>query len=183
MRIYVPMLLRPWVMDCTHKESVHSGENVTLTLLQRYYLWIGMADSVKWWIRRCYTCQARKSARSTIRWPLVSLPLPRRPGQTVSSDLLGPLPETKNGNVHLILIENIFGRHAEGYAMTKDQKIARGCVSRIVNDYTPRWGCPHTFSSDRGTEFISQVSRAVYETLGAVQKFTSSYHPQNERYG
>ena len=36
----------------------------------------------------------------------------------------------------------------------------------------------YTFLSDRGTEFISQVSRAVYETLGAVKKFTSSYHPQ-----
>ena len=37
---------------------------------------------------------------------------------------------------------------------------------------------PHTFLSDRGTEFISQVSRAVYETLGTVKQFTSSYHPQ-----
>ena len=52
--------------------------------------------------------------------------------------------------------------------MTKDEKAARGCASKIV-DYTLRWGCPHTFLSDRGTEFISQVSRAVYETLGTVQ--------------
>ena len=55
-RTYVPLLLRPWVMDCTHKEAVHLGEKVSLTLLQRYYWWIGMADSVKWWIRRCCTC-------------------------------------------------------------------------------------------------------------------------------
>ena len=114
MRTYVPLLLRPWVMDCAHKESVHLSEKVTLTLLQRYYWRIGMADGVRWWIRRCYTCQARKSARSTIRWPLVSLPLPSRPGQMVSFDLLGPvtvyrlpirlpenrpLPEKNNGNV------------------------------------------------------------------------------------
>lgn len=25
MRTYVPLLLRPWVMDCTHKEAVHLG--------------------------------------------------------------------------------------------------------------------------------------------------------------
>ena len=36
MRTYVPLLLRPWVMDCAHKESVHLGEKGTLTLLQRY---------------------------------------------------------------------------------------------------------------------------------------------------
>ena len=96
----------------------------------------------------------------------------------VSFDLLGPLPETNNGNVYVFLIVDLFSRHAEGYAMTKDEKTARGCASKIVDDYIPRWGCPHTFLSDRGTEFISQVSRAVYETLGTVKKFTSSYHPQ-----
>lgn len=32
--------------------------------------------------------------------------------------------------------------------------------------------------SDRGTEFISQVGRAVNETLAAIESFTSSYHPQ-----
>ena len=67
----------------------------------------------------------------------------------------------------------------EGYAMTKDEKTARGCASNlVVDEYTPRWGCPHTLLSDRGTELISQVSRAVYQTLGAVNNFTSSYHPQ-----
>ena len=137
-----------------------------------------MANSARWWIRRCYTCQARKSARSTIRWSLVSLPLPSRPGQMVSFDLVGPLPETNNGNVYVFLMVDLFGRHAEGYAVTKDEKTARGCASKIVN-YILRWGRPHTFLSDRGTEFISQVSRAVYETFGTVIfKFTSSYHPQ-----
>ena len=61
--------------------------------------------------------------------------------------------------------------------MTKDEKTARGHASKIV-DYIPRRGCPHTFLSDRGTEFIYQVSRAVYETIGTIKKFTSSYHPQ-----
>ena len=150
-RTYVPLLFRPWVMDCTHKGAVHLGEKITLALLQRFYWWIGMADSVKWWIRRCYTCQARKSARSTIRWPLVSLPLPSRPGQMVSFDLLVPLPETKNGNAHVLLVVEVLSRHAEEYTMTKDEKTAKGCASQIVDDYIPRWGCPHTFLSDRGT--------------------------------
>ena len=43
-RTYVPLLLRPWVMDCTHKEAVHLGEKVTLNMLKRYYWWIGMAE-------------------------------------------------------------------------------------------------------------------------------------------
>ena len=61
-------------------------------------------------------------------------------GPMVSFDLLGPLPATKNGNFYVILIVAWFSRHAEGYAMTKDEKAARGCTSKIVDDYIPRWG-------------------------------------------
>ena len=63
LRTYVSLLLGPWVMDCAQKEAVHLGEMVTLELLQIFYWWIGMADSVKWWIRRCHTCQAPKITR------------------------------------------------------------------------------------------------------------------------
>ena len=82
-----------------------------------------------------FTCQARKGARSTVRWPLVSLPLPSRPEQLESFDLKRPLPETNNGDVYVFLIVDIFCRHAEGYAMTKDDKTARGCAAKIVDDY------------------------------------------------
>ena len=36
-RVYVPLMLRAWVMDRTHKEAVHLGEKVTLAMLERYY--------------------------------------------------------------------------------------------------------------------------------------------------
>ena len=68
--------------------------------------------------------------------------------------------------------------------MTKDEKTARGCASKIVDDYMPRWGCPHTFLPDGGTEFISQVSRAVYETFSnseEIYKFLSSLDEWNGR--
>ena len=34
-RVYVPLMVRPWVMDRTHKEAVHLGEKVTLAMLER----------------------------------------------------------------------------------------------------------------------------------------------------
>ena len=106
-RTYVPLLLRPWVMDCAHKEAVHLGEKVTLGQLQRFYWWIGMAEGVKRWIRRCYTCQASKSTRQTVRWPLISLILPSRPGQMVAFDLLAPLPTTAKGNAYVFLVVDL----------------------------------------------------------------------------
>ena len=165
-------------MDCAHKEGVHLGEKVTLSILQRLYWWIGMAESVQWWCRRCYSCQFRKVPRYTKWWPLVSLPLPSRPGQMVSFDYLGPLPKTKHGNEFVFLVVDLFSRHAEGYALKKSEKNAKGFVAIMANKYIPRWGCPHTFLSDRGPEFATGVAKGVYKMLGTVKKFTSSYHPQ-----
>ena len=131
-------------MDCAPKEAVHLGEKVALGLLQHFYWWIGMAESVKWWIRRCYACQARKSTRQTVRWPLISLLVPSRPGQMVSFDCLGPLPVTDNGNEYVFLVVDLFSRHAEAFAITKGEKNT-GCAARLVHHHCPRWGCPHTF--------------------------------------
>ena len=37
-RTYVPLRLRPWVMDRTHKEAVHLGEKVTLCFVAEILL-------------------------------------------------------------------------------------------------------------------------------------------------
>ena len=151
-RVHVPLMLRPWVMDRAHKEAVHHGEKVTLAMLERYYYWVGMVSSVKWWIRRCYACQARNKTRATVRWPLVYLPLSSGPDQMVAFDLLGPLPRTKQGNEHNLLVVDLCSRHAEGYALSVDEKTAQSYAAKLVHDYIPLWDCPHTFLSDRGPE-------------------------------
>ena len=66
-QIYVPMLMRPWLLRGCHADSVcHFGVTRTLQMLQRFYWWVGLDQSVRWWIRRCVFCHARKTSRQTI---------------------------------------------------------------------------------------------------------------------
>jgi len=116
-RIYVPMLMRPWVMQLCHANvSCHFGADRTLRMLERFYWWIGMDICTKWWIRHCLRCQARKSSRQTVRWPILSLPLPSGPGVSVSVDYFGPLPTTPRGNAYILLFTDRFSRRADMYA-------------------------------------------------------------------
>ena len=51
LQIYVPMLMRPWVLRGCHADSVcHCGVTRTLQILQRFYWWVGLDQSVRWWI-------------------------------------------------------------------------------------------------------------------------------------
>ena len=75
-KIFVPMLMRPWVLRVCHADSVcHFGVTRTLQMLQRFYWWVDLDQSVRWWIRRCLLCQARKTSRQTIRWSATLMPV------------------------------------------------------------------------------------------------------------
>lgn len=78
----------------------------------------------------------------------------------------------------MFLMVDLFRRHAEAYANCPEKHSETGCAAIIVGDYVPRWGCPHTYLSDRRPEFTSAVCRAVYEMVRSVKRFTGSYHPQ-----
>ncbi|CAB1110991.1 unnamed protein product [Ectocarpus sp. CCAP 1310/34] len=137
-RIYVPILMRPWMMQVCHADaSCHLGAARTLSMLERFYWWIGMSVCTKWWVRHCLRCQARKSSRQTPRWPTMSLPLPSGPGVSVSVDHFGPLPLTPRGNTYILLFTDRFSRHADMYAVTAEEFIAEGTAEILVNRYIP----------------------------------------------
>ena len=51
-RIYVPHLMRPWIMQACHSTaSCHLGTTRTLRTLERFYWWIGMKVCTRWWRR------------------------------------------------------------------------------------------------------------------------------------
>ncbi len=177
-RIYVPMLMRPWIMHLCHAgTSGHFGAARTLRMLERFYWWVGMDTCSKWWVRHCLRCQARKKLRQTVRWPILSIPLPSGPGISVSVDYFGPLPTTPRGKAYILLFTDRFSRRADMYSVTATEFTAEGTADIFVNRYIPLWGCPVSLLSDNGTQFCSKLSQAVYKLLGVRKVATSSYHP------
>ena len=132
----------------------------------------------RWWLRHCLKCQARKTPRLTVRWPIISIPLPEGPGIAISVDYFGPLPVTSRGNTYILLITDRFSRRADMFIVTAAELSAEGTANMLVNKYIPLWGCPRTILSDNGLQFCSKLSRAVYQLLGMRQLATSSY-PSN----
>ena len=118
-RIYVPLLMRPWVMQACHSTaSYHLGTTRTLRMLESFYWWIGMSICTRWWLCHCLKCQAQKKSWLTVRWPVISMPLPEGPGIAVSVDYFGPLPVTPRGNTYILLFTDRFSRRADMHGVT-----------------------------------------------------------------
>ena len=178
-RVYVPMLMRPWVLRACHTHAFfHLGVHRTQRLLERFYWWIGVDRSVRWWLRSCLVCQARKTSRQTARWPIIAMPLPQGPGTVVGVDFFGPLPLTAKGNSYILLFTDRFSRRADMFAVTAAEFTAKGTANIFVNQYMTKWGCPTTLLSDNGLHFCSKLSMAIYEVMKIKKVTTSSYHPQ-----
>ena len=137
-RIYVPMTMRPWVMIACHSNALcHLGSARTLAILEQFYWWIGMSISTRYWVRACHKCQARKTSRRTVRWPIISIPLPSGPGVSISVDYFGPLPRTPRGYSYILLFTDRFSRRADLYAVTDAEFTAEGTANILVNKYIP----------------------------------------------
>ena len=177
-RIYVPLLARPWIMHACHADaSCHLGVTRTLKMLERFFWWVGMEVCTKWWVRRCLKCQARKTSRQTVRWPVLPIPLPNSPGVAVSVDYFGSLPITARGNSYILLFTDRFSRRADMFAVTTAEFTAEGTANILVNHFIPLWGCPSTLLSDNGPQFCARLATAVYKLLGIHKLTTSAYHP------
>ena len=129
--------------------------------------------------RQCLKCQARKTPRLTVRWPVITLPLPEGPGVAVSVDYFGPLPVTSRGNTYILLLTDRFNHWADMFPVTAAEFTAEGTANILVNlnQYIPLWGYPRTILSEHGLQFCSKLSQAVYQLLGMHKLDTSSYHP------
>ena len=166
-RIYVPLLVRPWIVHACHADaSCHLGVTRTPRMLKRFYWWVGMEACTKWWVRRCLKCQARKTSRQTIRWPTLSIPLPNSRGISVSVDYFGPLPITARGNSYIFVFTDRFSRRADMFAVTAAEFTAEGDANILVIRFILLWGCPSTFLSDNGLQFCAPLATAVYNLLG-----------------
>ena len=56
-------------------------------------------------------CQGQKTPRLTVHWPVISIPLPRKPGISGQRGLFcTPLPVTPRGNTSILLFGDGFSR-------------------------------------------------------------------------
>jgi len=72
----------------------------TLKQIQQYYSWIGMKQDVKNYIK---ACQKQKLIREKTKVPTLITDTPSKTFQKVPIDIVGPLPETKNGNKYILV--------------------------------------------------------------------------------
>ena len=181
-RVYIPIdkKLRGDIIRAHHDTplSGHYGRFKTAECILRDYWWPTLQRDVKSYVDGCETCQRIKPHRVARKTPLHPFDPPARPWDTISIDLIGPLPESQGYNAILTIVD--CSTKAVKFEPTHMELTSEG-VARILRDRVVRdHGVPRRIISDRDTRFVSKYLRDLCTILGISQNPSTAYHPQTD---
>ena len=179
-QLVVPKSLRAEVLESMHGSAWagHQGRQKTLARARQHVWWPSWTADVEYWVRSCWPCQARKHSGKLSSWPLVWRDRPPFAFHTVGIDFFGPLPASAGGHTHILVLVDLYSGWVELYALKSTEANAAGVAEVLVQDFSTRHGVPLKLLSDRGSQFMAELSRQVYHQMGLCKLSTTAFHPQ-----
>ncbi|GES83881.1 KRAB-A domain-containing protein [Rhizophagus clarus] len=137
------------------------------------YYWPQMFEDVRNYVKTCDECQRRgKNRRAEPLHPIkIGQPFDR-----VGMDIVGPLPQTKDGNKYIVVATEYLTKWPEARAIP-DAK-ATSVVSFFYEDIICRHGCPKEILTDRGTHFVNDMLNSLCNKFEVKHRLSTTYHPQ-----
>lgn len=173
-RPIVPEKWKRKVFLAVHELS-HPSIRTTCKLVKQKFMWHGMSRQVSQWAKECLSCQRCKVTQHT-RTPVDRIVMPQRRFDHINIDIVGPLPPSR-GYTYLLTIVDRFSRWSEAIPLCDIS--ATSCARALIHHWMARFGLPTDMTSDRGTQFTSQLWAALTELLGTKMHHTTAYHPQS----
>ena len=175
----LPKNLRPSVLQQLHCSPTagHLGINKTLGRIRERFYWVSCSKDVKAFCKSCDLCASRQGPAKNIRAPLSQYNV-GAPMERLAIDVLGPLPQSNQGNKYILIAADYFTKWVEAYPLANQEAITVAKV--LVREFVSRVGVPLILHSDQGRNFESAVFSEMCSLLGITKTRTTPLHPQSD---
>ena len=181
-RIMVPKSMILKVLCKYHNDprtGAHLGRDKMISNLTSLYFWNRMTRDIRVFVKTCEACQARKPVQPLRQGKLRIIDqehLEAEPMVIVSIDTVGPLPTSTRGNAYIL----VMACHTTKYKLIQPipdkraQTIAWTLYRSLIRQFT----IPKILISDRGTEFLGEVTQKLAELLEIDFRASTAGHHQ-----
>lgn len=173
----VPERLRQKILLLAHHSRLggHPGINKMYYTLRQSFYWPNMMADIRRCCQECHSCVQERLALRKHASALKLFPA-SRPLESVAIDILGPLVKSARGHRFLLVIACRFSKFTRVVPLVRTTALA--VAKAFVKNWVFAYGAPATLLSDNGPQFAAKFFQQVCKTLGTVNKFTTTYHPQ-----
>lgn len=148
-RVMIPDIMVHQLVIETHENFGHMGTYKIYELLHGNYQFPNnMHRRTKKIIKLCNLCQRSKINNQLARGPMISN-IPTEPRQTISVDLMEPLPKGQLGTKFILALLDIFSKHVKLYPLRRATMDI--ILKHILDDYLPQFGAVQRILTDNGT--------------------------------
>jgi hypothetical protein len=183
LRLVLPMRLRVRILTANHDAPAagHRGFQKTYDAMTRLYFWFGMYADTKAWIKSCPSCA--KGKRRTIAGHGTAqhmglVPTKYPPFERVVVDLIGPLPESREGMKYILV--SVDAHSSETKLAALKSRNSEDIANLLLEHIVLKEGCPKSWQSDRAPELIAGAVAKLATIAGIEAKACSAYQAHTE---
>lgn len=178
LQLVAPLGLQGQIFQQLHsvRTGGHHGVRKTLKKIRSRFFWPRFKADVQRWCQRCITCQ-RVKAGPGHRALLQQSPVRHRLDR-VALDILGELPETREGNKYIVVISDYYTKWTHAVAL-KDQT-ALTVADALMTEFIAVVGVPRQIHTDQGRNFESHLFRHLCDLLHIEKTRTTPFHAQSD---
>lgn len=166
----------PKILEENHDACFHPGYDKTLARIRQRFYWPRMTVDIRNYVKQCGTCKEVKAASVPLVPEMGSMKLANRPWQMISADFIGPLPRSRRGNQHILVVSDYFSK----WVMIQPVKsVGSSALCTILRD---QWflknSVPEIIITDNGSSFLSKEFKELIDRFGITHWLNSRYHSQ-----
>jgi hypothetical protein len=166
------------ILDQCHDKAGHLGIDKTQDLVQRRFWWPKLVERVREYVTACPICAKTKSRNYRPAGQMVPLPIPTRPWECVTLDLVTDLPQVAGKDSMAVFVDKLTKMIV---AIPVRKTITSGRLLNIfVRNIVNQFGKPDYLVSDRDPRYFGRPWRSWMDRNSVLQRMSSAYHPQTD---
>ena len=171
-RPYVPFASRRRIFNAIHGLG-HPGVERTRQAMCAKFVWPSIREDSSRWARECLACQQSKVTRHTTP-PIGTFEVPNKRFEHINMDIV-TLP-LSNGYKYILTAVDRFTRWPVAIPMVDIS--ADSVVDAFAHGWIASFGLPATVTTDRGSQFSSELFKQLTKVWGIKLIMTTPYHPE-----
>lgn len=166
------------ILDQCHDKAGHLGIDKTQELVQRRFWWPKLVEHVREYVTACPICAKTKSRNSRLPGQMVPLPIPTRPWECVTLDLVTDLPPVRGKDSIVVFVDKLTKMIV---AKAVSKTITSGRLLNVFRrNIVDQFGMPDYLVSDRDPRFFGRPWRSYVDQNNIRHRMSSAYHPQTD---